>query len=82
MQSRRSMTRTAWTIITALAVSVCVPQVFAQTYPTKPIRFVVANSAGGGLDITARTVAPCLIAALGQQVIIDNRGGPVGSFAT
>ncbi len=54
---------------------------FAQNYPTKPIRFVVANSPGGGLDITARTVSPRLISALGQQVIIDNRPGAAGSIA-
>ncbi len=54
---------------------------FAQNYPTRPIRFVVANSPGGGLDITARAVSPRLISALGQQVIIDNRPGAAGSIA-
>lgn len=54
---------------------------FAQNYPAKPIRFVVANSPGGGLDVTARTISPRLISALGQQVIIDNRPGAAGSFA-
>ena len=54
---------------------------FAQNYPTKPIRFVVANSPGGGLDITARAMSPRLISALGQQVIIDNRPGAAGSLA-
>jgi len=54
---------------------------FAQNYPTKPIRFVVANSPGGGLDVTARVISPRLISALGQQVIIDNRPGAAGSLA-
>ncbi len=54
---------------------------FAQNYPTKPIRFVVANSPGGGLDVTARAISPRLISALGQQVIIDNRPGAAGSIA-
>ena len=53
----------------------------AGEYPARPIRFVVANSPGGGLDITARTVSPRLISALGQQVIIDNRPGAAGSLA-
>jgi tripartite-type tricarboxylate transporter receptor subunit TctC len=55
----------------------------AQTsaYPSKAIRFVVANSPGGGLDVTARAVAPKLINAFGQQVIIDNRAGAAGSLA-
>jgi tripartite-type tricarboxylate transporter receptor subunit TctC len=50
-------------------------------YPNRPIRFVVANSAGGGLDITARSVSPKLVAVFGQQMIIDNRGGAAGSLA-
>jgi tripartite-type tricarboxylate transporter receptor subunit TctC len=55
----------------------------AQTnaYPSKAIRFVVANSPGGGLDVTARAVAPKLISIFGQQVIIDNRAGAAGSLA-
>src|SRR5829696_2868863 len=50
-------------------------------YPTKPIRFIVANAAGGGLDVVARLVSPALTAALGQQMIIDNRAGATGSVA-
>jgi tripartite-type tricarboxylate transporter receptor subunit TctC len=50
-------------------------------YPTKPIRFIVANSAGGGLDVVARLVSPALTASLGQQMIIDNRAGATGSVA-
>jgi tripartite-type tricarboxylate transporter receptor subunit TctC len=67
-------------VVTLLA---CATLAGAQTggYPTRPIRFVVANSPGGGLDITARTVSPRLINALGQQVIIDNRPGAAGSLA-
>ncbi|HEX2829432.1 MAG TPA: tripartite tricarboxylate transporter substrate binding protein [Burkholderiales bacterium] len=53
----------------------------APAYPTKPIRFVIANSAGGGLDVTARVTGPTLIKSMGQQVIYDNRGGAAGSVA-
>jgi tripartite-type tricarboxylate transporter receptor subunit TctC len=55
----------------------------AQTsaYPSKAIRFVVANSPGGGLDVTARAIAPKLNNVFGQQVIIDNRAGAAGSLA-
>ena len=52
-----------------------------SNYPTKPIRFLVANAPGGGLDITARTVGPTVSNALGQQLIVDNRGGAAGSLA-
>ena len=52
-----------------------------SNYPTKPIRFLVANAPGGGLDITARTVRPTVSNALGQQLIVDNRGGAAGGLA-
>jgi tripartite-type tricarboxylate transporter receptor subunit TctC len=57
---------------------------WAQTdsYPTRPIRFIAANAPGGGLDITARAISPKLSAALGQQVIVDNRAGAAGSVAS
>jgi tripartite-type tricarboxylate transporter receptor subunit TctC len=45
----------------------------AQAYPTKPLRIITA-AAGGGSDHTARMIATPLSAALGQQVIVDNRG--------
>ena len=66
-----------------VAVSFAAAWAHAQTaaYPNKPIRFVIANSAGGGLDITARLTGPVVSAALGQQVIYDNRGGAAGSIA-
>jgi len=50
-------------------------------YPNHPIRYIVANSAGGGEDTTARTIAGKLTTALGQQIIIDNRPGAAGSIA-
>jgi tripartite-type tricarboxylate transporter receptor subunit TctC len=50
-------------------------------WPTKPIRFIVANAAGGGLDVVARLTSPAVSNALGQQLIIDNRPGATGSVA-
>lgn len=50
----------------------------ADTYPNRPIRYILPVAPSGGSDITARTLAPKLIEALGQQVIIDNRPGAGG----
>ena len=50
----------------------------AQDYPTRPITLIVPFPAGGGVDAMARIVADRLTAALGQQVVIDNRGGVAG----
>jgi tripartite-type tricarboxylate transporter receptor subunit TctC len=48
--------------------------VFGQNYPNKPIR-IVASAAGGSGDFAARLIAQGLTGALGQQVVVDNRGG-------
>jgi len=45
-----------------------------QSYPNKPIR-IVTGVTGGSLDLTARLIAPKLADGMGQQVIVDNRGG-------
>jgi tripartite-type tricarboxylate transporter receptor subunit TctC len=50
----------------------------AQTYPARPVTLIVPFPAGGGVDAVARIVAEKLGAGLGQQVIIDNRGGVAG----
>lgn len=54
----------------------------AADYPTRPIRLIAANSAGGGLDVVSRAIAPKLGAVFGQQVIVDNRAGAAGTVAS
>ena len=47
----------------------------AQSYPTKPIRLIVPFPAGGPTDVTSRIISPKVSEALGQNIIIENRGG-------
>ncbi len=54
----------------------------ADTWPSKPIRWVVAYPAGGGSDFLARQLAPQLSKQLGQNLIIDNRPGAAGIIGT
>ena len=51
---------------------------FAQNYPVRPIRLVIPYPPGGGADNVGRPIAQKLSEALGQRVIIDNRGGAAG----
>src|SRR6267143_652971 len=54
----------------------------AQVYPAKPIRMIVAYPPGGGTDIVGRMVAQKLGEALGQSVLVENRGGASGNLGT
>jgi tripartite-type tricarboxylate transporter receptor subunit TctC len=54
----------------------------AQTFPSKPVRIIVAFPAGGGTDITARVIGPKLTEIWGHQVLVDNRPGASGTIGT
>jgi tripartite-type tricarboxylate transporter receptor subunit TctC len=69
----------------ALLVFVCSAAAHAQqasNYPERPIRLVVPFPPGGGTDLVSRTIQPALMARLGQQIVIDNRGGAQGIVGT
>src|SRR4030095_3992758 len=75
---RRSACTIAMLLIAGLAGAAGIAG--AQTYPTKPITIIVPFAAGGGNDIMARLLAQHMGRALGQQFVIDNRGGAAGTL--
>ncbi len=53
----------------------------ADVYPSRPVRMVVGFPPGGGTDLVARIIQPRMSAALGQQIVVDNRAGANGVIA-
>lgn len=51
-----------------------------STWPTGPVSFVVGYAAGGGADINARELAQLMSPIIGQQIVVDNKGGATGSI--
>jgi tripartite-type tricarboxylate transporter receptor subunit TctC len=69
-------------LLQAIALFLAVPAARAQDYPTRAITLVVPYAAGGGNDAMARIVAEKMSKTLGQQIVIENRGGAGGTIAT
>ena len=79
MKSRRTFLKLSSAAIAASAF----PRIAsAQAWPTHPIRVIVPFSAGSTIDILGRIITDPLSAALGQPIVIDNRGGAGGSLGT
>src|SRR4051812_21176066 len=60
------------------AIAAMAGTAFAQEFPSKPVR-MVTSAAGGGGDVITRLIAQAISVPLGQQVIVDNRGGVIAS---
>ena len=83
MITRRKLIRAALLgPVSAAALTAVGDGVFAQTYPSRVIRWVVPYPPGGATDITARIVASYLSEHIGQQVIIENRPGAGNNLGT
>jgi tripartite-type tricarboxylate transporter receptor subunit TctC len=76
------MARSIRLLLVAVFAVALVSPAHAQAYPTRTITLVVPYPPGGGVDAMARVVADRLSAALGQQVVVDNRGGGSGLVGT
>ena len=73
-----SSTASAWMGLGVIACALpvlAVPAAHAQTFPTKPVRGIVANAAGGNSDLVARMAAEGLARELGQSVYVENQPG-------
>jgi hypothetical protein len=67
-------------ICIALVAAAMPVAAFGEDYPSKPIRLVVVTAAGGLMDVAARVTAEHLGKALGQRVVVENRGGSGGNL--
>jgi tripartite-type tricarboxylate transporter receptor subunit TctC len=67
--------------LAACAVAACIaPQSFAQDYPSRPLRMIIPFAPGGASDLVGRIIQPRMTEQLGQQVVVDNRGGAAGNI--
>jgi tripartite-type tricarboxylate transporter receptor subunit TctC len=68
-------------VLAAVAVAAMAGSAFAQAWPAKPVRLILPYGPGGGSDVVARPLGHFLSQRLGQQFLVDNRGGANGNIA-
>ena len=79
--SKQQISKFGTAFMVALGLCAVPSLAHAQGYPSKPIRLIVPNVPGGGTDTIARLIAEKVSPALGQQIIVENRGGAGGRIA-
>jgi tripartite-type tricarboxylate transporter receptor subunit TctC len=77
----RSILAVTFGLIACLGTATSTTEAKAETYPSRPIKLIVPFPPGGPTDVQARIVAIEMSKTLGQQIIVDNRGGAGGSIA-
>ncbi len=75
------MNRTATLACLLIGLALSGAAAMAQTYPAKPIRFIVGFPPGGATDVVARAISQNMADALGQPVVVDNRAGAASNIA-
>ena len=79
MPPRRTIIRS---IVAAALFSLAGTNVYAEPFPTRPVRILVPYAAGGAVDVLARTLGQSLSKTWGQQPVIENRPGAGGTIAS
>ena len=79
---RNSLRGAVAALLTAAVAPCATAAEQVQGYPDRPIRVIVPFPPGGGTDLVTRTIQPALSPRLGQQIVIDNRGGAQGIVGT
>jgi tripartite-type tricarboxylate transporter receptor subunit TctC len=74
--------RAALLCAAALVSSSASGQARGDTYPDRPVRLIVPFPPGGGTDLVSRTILPAWTQAMGNQIVVDNRGGAQGLLGT
>lgn len=78
-KSRSRLSRACASLVAGLFLST---GAIAQAWPSKPIKIIIPFAAGGVTDVVIRTISPRLSEALGQPVVIENKGGAGGTIGT